>query len=270
MIEPFLSGRMALVTGSAQGIGLAIAVRLARAGAAIALHGLATPAQAAEAEARIRAAGAADVCFFDTDLCDPAAITSMMNAAQTWQGHIDVLVNNAGIQYTAPLVDLPPERWDAIIAINLSAAFHTMRHALPGMVERGFGRVINLASVHGLVASKDKGAYVASKFGLVGLTRTAALECASAGSQATGAVTVNCIAPGFTETSIIEPQITARAAALGASREAAVFDLLREKQPSLRISKPSEIAEAVAMFCQPWAHNLTGVTLPIDGGWTAQ
>ena len=270
MTEPFLSGKTALITGSTQGIGLAIAIRLAEAGAAIVLHGLATPAQVAKAEATTRAAGAADVCFFDSDLRDPAAIASMMNAAQAWTGRLDVLVNNAGIQYTAPLVDMPPERWDAIIGINLSAAFHTMRHALPGMVARGFGRVVNLASVHGLVASKNKGAYVASKFGLVGLTRTAALECASAGSHASGGVTVNCIAPGFTETSIIEPQIVARAAALGGDRDAALRDLLREKEPSLRISKPSEIAETVAMFCQPWAHNLTGVTLPVDGGWTAQ
>jgi len=270
MIESFLSEKTALVTGSTQGIGLAIAVRLARAGAAIALHGLATAAQAAEAEAMARAAGAADVCFFDSDLRDPAAIASMMRTAEAWKGHLDILVNNAGIQYTAPLIDMPPERWDAIIAVNLSAAFHTMRHAIPGMIERGFGRIVNLGSVHGLVASKDKGAYVASKFGLVGLTRTAALECASAGSRASGAVTVNCIAPGFTDTPIIEPQIEARAPRLGGDREAALRELLLEKEPSLRISTPSEIAEAVAMLCQPWTHNLTGVTLPIDGGWTAQ
>jgi 3-hydroxybutyrate dehydrogenase len=138
------------------------------------------------------------------------------------------------------------------------------------MIERGFGRIVNLASVHGLVASKDKSAYVASKFGLVGLTRAAALECASAGSRASGGVTVNCIAPGFTDTSIIEPQIVARAAQLGTDREGAVRDLLSEKEPSLRLSQPSEIAEAVAMLCHPWAHNITGVTFPVDGGWTAQ
>lgn len=270
MNEPFLSGKTALVTGSTQGIGLAIAMRLAQGGAAIAIHGLATPAQAAEAEDAIRAAGAMDVCFFDTDLRNPVAIDSMMNAALAWTGHLDVLVNNAGIQFTAPLIDISPERWDAIIGVNLSAAFHTMRRTLPGMLQRGFGRVVNLASVHGLVASTNKAAYVASKFGLVGLTRAAALECASAGSQASGGVTINCIAPGWTETAIIEPQLTSRATSLGADRQTALRELLREKEPSLRVSQPSEIAEAVAMFCQRWAHNLTGVTLPIDGGWTAQ
>ena|ERR1700687_2148337 len=270
MNEPFLSGKTALITGSTQGIGLAIAIRLAQAGAAIVLHGLATPAQAAEAEAATRAAGTKDVCFFDTDLRNPVAIDSMMNAALAWTGHIDVLVNNAGIQFTAPLVDILPERWDAIIGVNLSAAFYTMRRALPGMLERVFGRIVNLASVHGLVASKNKAAYVASKFGLVGLTRAVALECASAGSQSSGGVTANCIAPGWTETAIIQPQVVARAASLGADREAALRDLLREKEPSLRMSQPSEIAEAVAMLCQSWAHNLTGVTLPVDGGWTTQ
>jgi 3-hydroxybutyrate dehydrogenase len=183
---------------------------------------------------------------------------------------LDILVNNAGIQHTAPLVDMPPARWDAILAINLSAAFHTMRRALPGMLERGYGRVINIASVHGMVASVHKAPYVASKFGLVGLTRVAALECAAAGSRATGGVTVNCIAPGWTETAIIEPQIAARAAKFGGDRTAAVQDLLREKQPSLRTSQPSEIGEVAAMLCEAWAHNLNGTTIPVDGAWTAQ
>lgn len=245
MSERFLEGKTALVTGSVQGIGLAVAVRLARAGAAVVLHGLASPAQAAEAKAAVRAAGALEIRFFDADLREPAAID-------------------------APLAEMPPERWDAILAVNLSAAFHTMRRALPGMVERGYGRVVNIASVHGLVASVNKAPYVASKFGLVGLTRVAALECAAAGSRASGGVTVNCIAPGWTETAIIEPQVVARAASLGGSREAAIRDLLGEKQPSLRTSEPSEIAEVAAMLCQPWAHNLTGITVPVDGGWTAQ
>ena len=245
MSERFLEGKTALVTGSVQGIGLAVAVRLARAGAAVVLHGLASPAQAAEAKAAVRAAGALEIRFFDADLREPAAID-------------------------APLAEMPPERWDAILAVNLSAAFHTMRRALPGMVERGYGRVVNIASVHGLVASVNKAPYVASKVGLVGLTRVAALECAAAGSRASGGVTVNCIAPGWTETAIIEPQVVARAASLGGSREAAIRDLLGEKQPSLRTSEPSEIAEVAAMLCQPWAHNLTGITVPVDGGWTAQ
>jgi 3-hydroxybutyrate dehydrogenase len=270
MDERFLKNRTALVTGSVQGIGLAVAGRLASAGSAIVLHGLADAGQAAEAEHALRAAGAADVLFLDHDLRQAATVEGMMDRALAWRGGLDIVVNNAGIQFTAPIVEMPPERWDAILAINLSAAFHTMRRALPGMLERGFGRIVNIASVHGLVASAQKAPYVAAKFGLVGLTRVAALECAAAGSRDSGGVTANCIAPGWTETAIIEPQVAARAAQFGGDREAGIRDLLREKQPSLRTSAPSEIGEVAAMLCQPWAHNINGVTIPVDGGWTAQ
>jgi 3-hydroxybutyrate dehydrogenase len=270
MDDLFLKGRTALVTGSVQGIGLAVAQRLAAAGSAIVAHGLADAAQAAHATAALREAGAPDVLFLDHDLRDAAAVDAMMERALSWRGALDVVVNNAGIQFTAPIVDMPPERWDAILAINLSAAFHTMRHALPGMLERGFGRIVNIASVHGLVASVQKAPYVAAKFGLVGLTRVAALECAAAGSRASGGITANCIAPGWTETAIIEPQIEARARHFGGDRDAGIADLLREKQPSLRTSMPSEIGEIAAMLCRPWAHNINGVTIPVDGGWTAQ
>lgn len=270
MNELFLQGKTALVTGSVQGIGLAIAESLARRGAAIVLHGLADAAQAAAAGQSIRAAGAPDVLFLDQDLSDPRAVDQLMHRALAWRGGLDVVVNNAGIQHTAPLVDMPPERWDAILAINLSAAFHTMRRALPGMLQRGYGRIVNVASVHGLVASIHKAPYVAAKFGLVGLTRVAALECAAAGTRDSGGVTANCIAPGWTETAIIEPQIAARAAHFGGDRVAAVQELLREKQPSLRTSHPAEIGELAAMLCHTWAHNLNGVTIPVDGGWTAQ
>jgi 3-hydroxybutyrate dehydrogenase len=270
MSDKFLSGKTALVTGSVQGIGLAIAHRLARAGAAVVLHGLADAATAKEAERLLRADGAPDVIFSDANLSDVAAIEALMDRALAWRSGLDIVVNNAGIQHTAPIVDMPPSRWDAIIAINLSSAFHTMRRALPGMIERGYGRIVNIASVHGMVASVNKAPYVAAKFGLVGLTRVAALECAAVGTRDSGGVTANCIAPGWTETAIIEPQIVARAAQLGGDRTAAVADLLREKQPSLRTSQPSEIAEVAAMLCQPWAHNLNGTTIPVDGGWTAQ
>ena len=228
MNEKFLSGKTALVTGSAQGIGLAIATRLAQAGAAIVLHGLATPAQVAEAETSLRQSGAADVMFSDVDVRDIPALDMLMRKAIAWRNGIDVLVNNAGIQHTASVIDMPTERWDAIIAINLSAAFHTMQRALPGMIAKGYGRVVNIASVHGLVASVNKAPYVASKFGLVGLTKVAALECAAHGSRASGGVTVNCIAPGWTETALIEPQIVARAQAAGGDRDAGVRELLRE------------------------------------------
>tara|TARA_R100001369_G_C3289135_1_gene163568 strand:+ start:101 stop:565 length:465 start_codon:yes stop_codon:yes gene_type:complete len=154
--------------------------------------------------------------------------------------------------------------------VNLTAAFHTMRLAVPLMAERGFGRVINIASVHGLVASVNKAPYVASKFGLVGMSKVAALECADAGSNDAGGVTVNCIAPGWTETAIIEPQVQARAAQYGGDRERGIADLLAEKQPSRRTSDPSEIGSLALWLCAPIAHNVTGTTIPIDGGWTAR
>jgi len=165
---------------------------------------------------------------------------------------------------------MPRETWDAILAVNLSAAFHIMQAALPVMAARGFGRVINIASVHGLVASKDKAPYVAAKFGLVGLSRVAALEYADQGSRDTGGVTVNCICPGWTETAIIEPQVAARAAQMGGDREAGIADLLSEKQPSKRLSDPSEIGALALWLCAPVAHNVTGTAIPVDGGWTAQ
>lgn len=264
-----LEGKTALVTGSVQGIGLAVARELAGAGVRIALHGLATPEQVAHAKADLHAAGAPEVRFFDADLRDGAAIEAMMSEIARWQS-LDILVNNAGIQRTVPLAEATAEIWDAILSVNLSAAFHCMRLALPGMAERGFGRVINIASVHGLVASVNKAPYVASKFGLVGLSRVAALEYAGAGSRRSGGVTVNCICPGWTETALIEPQVAARAAEMGDNRDAGVASLLTEKQPSRRLSDPSEIGALALWLCAPVAHNVTGTAIPVDGGWTAQ
>jgi 3-hydroxybutyrate dehydrogenase len=233
------------------------------------LHGL--PDAAAHEAARRSIAGIAGgpVVSLDHDLADPAQVQRMMEEALE-AGPVDILVNNAGIQHTAPLTEMPRSRWDAILAINLSAAFDTMRLALPGMIARGYGRIVNIASVHGLVASVQKAPYVAAKFGLVGLTRVAALEAAQAGSRGSGGVTANCICPGWTETAIIEPQIAARAAQFGGDREAGIRDLLREKQPSGRTSTPEEIARTVVWLCDPAAHNLTGAAIPIDGGWTSQ
>jgi len=264
-----LGGKTALVTGSVQGIGLAIAKALAGAGARIAVHGLAKPAEADAAVDAILAAGAPEARFFDADMRDVAAIERMMAEVEAWGG-IDILVNNAGIQKTASLAELDAGTWDAIIGVNLSGVFHSMRLALPKMSERGFGRVINIASVHGLVASLNKAPYVASKFGVVGMSKVAALEYATAGSKASGGVTVNCIAPGWTETAIIEPQVAARAELFGGDRDKGVADLLAEKQPTRRLSDPSEIGALALWLCAPVAHNVTGVTIPVDGGWTAQ
>jgi 3-hydroxybutyrate dehydrogenase len=268
-----MSGRLkekrALVTGSVQGIGLAIARALAREGAGVLLHGLGDRRVHEAARAAIAEAGSAAAPVLGHDLADPAQVERMMAEALAG-GALDILVNNAGIQHTAPLAEMPRERWDAILAVNLSAAFDTMRLALPGMLARGYGRIVNVASVHGLVASVHKAPYVAAKFGLVGLTRVAALEAAGAGSRGSGGVTANCICPGWTETAIIEPQIAARAAQFGGDREAGIRDLLREKQPSGRTSTPDEIAQVVVWLCDQAAHNLTGASIPIDGGWTAQ
>ena len=264
-----LNGRVALVTGSVQGIGLGIAKSLAEQGARIALHGLADVAKVAEVIKVMKEAGASDVCFFEGDMRDPDAIEALIDAVEVW-GPLDVLVNNAGIQKTVSLQNLTQDIWDSIIAVNLSGALHTMRHAMPRMAERGFGRVINIASVHGLVASKDKAPYVAAKFGLVGLSKVAALEYAHVGSRETGGVTVNCICPGWTDTPLIEPQINARSEMFGGDYDAGKADLVAEKQPSKRTADPSEIGALAVWLCAPIAHNVTGTSIPIDGGWTAQ
>lgn len=264
-----LDGKTAFITGSVQGIGLAVAQSLARGGARIGLHGLAAPLQVDDALRAVRRAGAPDARFFDGDLRDPAAVNVMMKAVADW-GDLDVLVNNAGIQRTTPLAEVTDEDWSAILAVNLSAAFFTMRAALPSMAVRGYGRVVNIASVHGLVASLNKAPYVAAKHGLIGLSRVAAVEYAAAGSRDAGGVTVNCICPGWTETTLIEPQITERAARFDGDRDRGIADLLAEKQPSRRMSRPDEIGDMALWLCSPAAHNITGTAIPIDGGWTAQ
>ncbi len=271
MTDRFLASRTALVTGSTSGIGLAIARALAAAGAKVAINGLGSPEQIDAALQAVRDAGANDVRHFGADLRDPDAIEAMMAAIDAWSP-ADIVVNNAGIQHAVPLAEMPVQKWNDILAINLSSAFHTMRLAMPGMAARGYGRVVNIASVHGLVASTNKAPYVASKFGIVGLSKVAALEYAAAGSRDSGGITANCICPGWVETPLIEPQIEARRSALGetASRDDGVRALLAEKQPSLRMSLPEDIASMVLWLCRREAHNVTGASFPIDGGWTAQ
>ena len=269
MSDSFLRGRCALVTGGTSGIGLAIAQALGAAGARVAINGLGSSDQIATALASLRAAGALDARHFATDLRNANDIETMMADCSAWSA-IDVLINCAGVQHIASLAEMPTAGWDSVLAINLSAAFHTMRLSLPSMAARGFGRVINVASVHGLIASVNKAPYVASKFGLVGLSKVAALEYAAVGSRASGGVTINCICPGWVETALIEPQISARMESNGGHREGAVRALLGEKQPSLRMSLPEEIAELVLWLCRPAAHNLTGAAIPVDGGGTAQ
>jgi 3-hydroxybutyrate dehydrogenase len=268
-MERFLEGRTALVTGSVQGIGMAIAQALASAGARIGVHGLATQQEAAAAVEVMRKSGASDARFFEADMRNPSAIEAMMTAVSAWGGP-DIVVNNAGIQRTVSLAEATQQVWDDIIAVNLSGAFHTMRRALPGMGERGYGRVINVASVHGLVASVNKAPYVSAKFGLIGLSRVAALEYAAVGSRDSGGITVNCICPGWTETAIIEAQIVARAADFGGDRNVGIASLLTEKQPTRRTSRPEEIGALALWLAHPMAHNITGAAIPIDGGWTAQ
>jgi len=264
-----LKGKRAFITGSFQGIGLGIATSLAAEGAAIVLHGLADEATIAAAEKAVLAAGAAKVESHVSDLRDAKA-TEELIAKILANGPVDILCNNAGIQYTATIAEMPREKWNDIVAINLTSFFDTMRLLLPHMKERGYGRVINTASVHGLVASAAKGPYVAAKHGVIGLTKVAALEYAAVGSRETGGVTINAICPGWVETALIEPQIQAKVDLHNGDRAAGIADLLSEKQPSRRMSTPDDIGAIAVFLCSNSAHNITGIDIAVDGGWTAQ
>jgi 3-hydroxybutyrate dehydrogenase len=255
-----LKGKTALVTGSTSGIGLGIAIELARQGAHIVMNGFGD-VQAPKASI---AAHGVQVEYHGADMSKPGEIEDMMKFAADKFGGVDVLVNNAGIQHVAPIQDFPPERWDAIIAINLSSAFHTTRLAIPYMKRKNWGRIINIASSHGLVASKDKSAYVAAKHGIVGLTKVAALELAATG------VTANAICPGWVLTPLVLKQIVERAAREKIPVEQANRELLQEKEPSLRFSTPQQLGGLAVFFCTPAADNVRGVAWAHDGGWTAQ
>ncbi|MEA3394606.1 MAG: 3-hydroxybutyrate dehydrogenase [Pseudomonadota bacterium] len=257
-----LKGKTALVTGSTSGIGLGIAKALARQGADIVLNGF---GDVEGPKAEIAALGV-KVAYHGADMSKPADIEDMMTfaAGQFGRHRVDVLVNNAGIQHVARVEDFPPERWDAILAINLTSAFHTSRLALPAMRAANWGRIINVASVHGLVASAEKSAYVAAKHGIVGLTKVTALE------NATSGVTCNAICPGWVLTPLVQKQVDAKAAALGLSNDEAKKLLLGEKEPSLQFTTPDELGELAVFFCSPAANNVRGVAWNMDGGWAAQ
>ena len=252
-----LQGKTALVTGSTSGIGLAIARALAGAGAKVMLNGF---GDAGEIEGLKEELGAV---HDGADMSDPAAIERMMRRCADELGGPDILVNNAGIQHVSPVDEFPPEKWDAILAINLSAVFHTTRHALPAMKAKGWGRVINTASAHSLVASPNKSAYVAAKHGVAGFTKTVALEAAKEG------VTVNCISPGYVWTPLVEKQIPDTMATRGLTREQVMNDVLLAAQPTKRFVTPEEVASLALYLCSDGAASITGTNLSMDGGWTA-
>jgi 3-hydroxybutyrate dehydrogenase len=259
-----LKGKCALVTGSTSGIGLGVACSLAAQGAHVLLNGF---GDAEGPKATVAAAGKAHrvkVGYHGADMSKPAEIEAMMACAAKDFGQVDILVNNAGIQHVANVEDFPVERWDAIIAINMSSAFHTTRLAIPAMRARNWGRVINIASAHGLVASAAKSAYVAAKHGIVGFTKSIALETATSG------ITVNAICPGWVLTPLVQKQIDARAAKDALPIEQAKRELLAEKQPSLQFTTPEQLGELAVFLCSPAGDNIKGVAWAVDGGWTAQ
>ncbi len=259
-----LHGKSALVTGSTSGIGLGIARALAEAGANVMLNGFGDPAAIQRLQTEMAAETGVTVGHHGADLADPAQIAAMVAEAERVLGSVDVLVNNAGIQFVANIEDFPDDKWNAVIAINLSAVFHGMKAAIPGMKRRGWGRIINIASAHGLVASGQKVAYVAAKHGVVGMTKVAAIETANSG------ITVNAICPGWVRTPLVERQLEARAAETGISADEAGRRFLAEKQPMGQFTTPDQIGAMAVFLCSDAARTMTGTPLSIDGGWVAQ
>ena len=259
-----LKGKAAIVTGSTSGIGLGIARALAGAGADVMLNGFGDAAAIEQLRAGLAQEFGVKVAYSGADMSQPEQINAMVQKATAELGQVDVLVNNAGIQYTALVKDFPQDRWDAIIAINLTAAFVATKAVLPGMLDRGWGRVINIASAHGLVGSPQKSAYVAAKHGIVGLTKVTALETATTG------VTCNAICPGWVLTPLVQKQIDARSADEGITADKAKFELLSEKQPSHEFVTPEQLGGFAVFLCSDAAAQVRGQALAMDGGWTAQ
>jgi 3-hydroxybutyrate dehydrogenase len=254
-----LDGRVAVVTGSTSGIGLGIAQALAGAGASVMLNGFGTPEAI---DAALDSVGG-PAAYSPADVSSRAAIAEMIAATEERFGRLDILVNNAGIQHVSPVADFPPEKWDAVLAINLSSAFHAIGHALPLMRAQGFGRIINVASAHGLVGSPFKSAYVAAKHGILGLTKVVALETAEEG------ITCNAICPGYVWTPLVEAQIEGQAASHGIPRERVIREVLLAQQPNKRFASVAEIGALALFLAGEAAASITGAALPVDGGWTA-
>ncbi|HEX4113758.1 MAG TPA: 3-hydroxybutyrate dehydrogenase [Stellaceae bacterium] len=259
-----LRGKTALVTGSTSGIGLGIAHCLAAEGCAIMLNGFGEAAAIEQLKRDFAHRHEVKVAYHPADVGKPEQIRQMIADTASNLGPVDILVNNAGIQHVAPIEQFPEDKWDAVIAINLSAAFHTIKAVLPAMRNRGWGRIVNIASAHGLVASEEKAAYVAAKHGLVGLTKVTALEAASSG------ITCNAICPGWVLTPLVERQIAARAGDFKLAIEQAKADLLKEKQKLLAFTTPEQIGAMIVFLCGEAAATMTGTALPMDGGWVAQ
>jgi 3-hydroxybutyrate dehydrogenase len=259
-----LKGKVALVTGSTSGIGLGIATAFAQQGADIVLNGFGDAAEIEKVRAGLADKHGVKVIYDGADLSKGDAVRGLVESAVRQLGRIDILVNNAGIQHTALIEDFPAEKWDAILALNLSAVFHGTAAALPYMKKQGFGRIINIASAHGLVASANKSAYVAAKHGVVGFTKVTALETAGQG------ITANSICPGWVRTPLVEKQITALAEKNGVDQETAARELLSEKQPSLQFVTPEQLGGTAVFLASDAAAQITGTSVSVDGGWTAR
>ncbi|HEV7439475.1 MAG TPA: 3-hydroxybutyrate dehydrogenase [Methylobacterium sp.] len=259
-----LKSKAAVITGSTSGIGLAIAKALAREGADVMLNGFGAPDAIEATRAGIEAEFGVKALYSAADMSKPPEIAAMIAEAEGAFGRVDILVNNAGIQFVSPVEEFPPEKWDAIIAINLSSSFHTVHAAVPGMKARGYGRIINVASAHSLVASPFKSAYVAAKHGIAGFTKSVALELATHG------ITANCISPGYVWTPLVESQIPDTMKARGLTKEQVIEEVLLKAQPTKEFVTVDQVAAIAVFLCSPAATQMTGANLSVDGGWTAQ